>query len=174
MEIFTDSWLTAFSCYAATLLIALLTLSTGYELAGALFFDAMVVRIEQTRYQRTVCSLPFRKNLEDAFHSALFSAGTLVIALLLLPLSVLLPGAGVLLMALFIGYRQAQSCLFASGFNRGLTLREIRRRAGTRKMLVLGFGVTVYLLFLIPFAAVFLIPGFIVSGTLLYNGEFIK
>ena len=167
-------WLTAFSCYAATLLISLLTLSTGYELAGALFFDAMVVRIERIRYQRTVCSLPFRKNLEDAFHSALFSAGTLVIALLFLPLSVLLPGAGVLLMALFIGYRQALSCLFASGFNRGLTLREIRRRAGTRKMLVLGFGVSVYLLFLIPFAAVFLIPGFAVSGTLLYNGEFAK
>ena len=97
-----------------------------------------------------------------------------MIALLFLPLSVLLPGAGVLLMALFIGYRQALSCLFASGFNRGLTLREIRRRAGTRKMLVLGFGVTVYLLFLIPFAAVFLIPGFAVSGTLLYNGEFAK
>lgn len=167
-------WLIAFSCYTATLLVSLLTLSTGYELAGAMFFDAMVVRIEQLRYRRTVSSLPFRENLAGAIQSAFFSIGTLLITLILLPLSFLIPAGGVLLMALFIGYRQALTYLFSSGFNRGLSLREICRRAGKRKLLMLGFGVTIYLLFLIPFAAVVLIPSFVVSGALLYNEEFTK
>ena len=72
-------------------------------------------------------------------------------------------------MVLIIGYRQALTYLFSSGFNRGLLLPEIRRLAGKQKMKILGFGITINLLYLIPFAVIFLIPGFLAAGAMLYN-----
>ena len=42
---------------------------------------------------------------------------------------------------------------------------------GKGYQLILGFGVTAYLLMMIPFVSVFLIPAFVVSGILLYNEE---
>ncbi len=164
--------LAAFSCCIAVLLISLATLTTGYELAGSLFFDAMTVRIERLRYHHEALPLPFRKNLACAFQSASFSIGTLCLSLLLLPAALLIPVIGVLPMLLVVGYRQALTCLFSSGFSHGLSLPEIRERAGKRKMLMTGFGVTIYLLYLIPFAGIVLLPGFTAAGALLYNEEF--
>ena len=77
-------------------------------------------------------------------------------------------------MGVVVGYRTALTCLFSSGFNRMLGVREIQALAGRRRVLVLGFGVTAYLLLMIPLISVFLIPGFVVSGILLYNEELEK
>lgn len=162
-------WIVALSCGIGVLLIALVTLTSGYELAGALFFDAMIVRIEQIRYHRNAEGLSFRKNLVCALQSALFSIRTVMLSLLLLIPALLIPVVGIVPMVLIIGYRQALTYLFSSGFNRGLLLPEIRRLAGKEKMKMLGFGITINLLYLIPFVVIFLIPGFLAAGAMLYN-----
>ena len=162
-------WIVALSCGIGVLLIALVTLTSGYELAGALFFDAMIVRIEQIRYHRNAEGLSFRKNLVCALQSALFSIRTVMLSLLLLIPALLIPVVGIVPMVLIIGYRQALTYLFSSGFNRGLLLPEIRRLAGKQKMKILGFGITINLLYLIPFAVIFLSPGFLAAGAMLYN-----
>ena len=164
-------WLTAVSCGAALLLVSYQTLSTLYEITGSLFFDAMVVEIEKTRYSHNAVPLSFRQNLTGALQSVGYSVGTLLITIVLLPLGLLIPVIGVILMALVLGWRQGQTYIFSSGFNRGYSLPEIRRIAEKRKMLLLGFGTTIYLLYLIPVAAIPLIPGYIVSGVLLFNEE---
>lgn len=164
-------WLTAVSCGAALLLVSYQTLSTLYEITGSLFFDAMVVEIEKTRYSHNAVPLSFRQNLTGALQSVGYSVGTLLITIVLLPIGLLIPVIGVILMALVLGWRQGQTYIFSSGFNRGYSLPEIRRIAEKRKMLLLGFGTTIYLLYLIPVAAIPLIPGYIVSGVLLFNEE---
>ena len=40
---------------------------------------------------------------------------------------------------------------------------------GKEKMKMLGFGITINLLYLVPFVVIFLIPGFLAAGALLYN-----
>ncbi|WP_378146581.1 EI24 domain-containing protein [Cnuibacter sp. UC19_7] len=50
---------------------------------------------------------------------------------------------------------------------RALTLRDRRRMLGVRRARTLGFGVTVYLLFLLPLGAVFVMPAAAAGATLL-------
>ncbi|WP_157155062.1 EI24 domain-containing protein [Diaminobutyricimonas sp. LJ205] len=50
---------------------------------------------------------------------------------------------------------------------RRMSLRERRRILGARRSTTLGFGVATYLLFLVPFAAVFVMPAAVVGATLL-------
>lgn len=164
-------WLTALSCSLGLALAAILTLSSVYELLGAPFFDGMVVRMEREKYGRMSVPLPFQRNLVCAFQGGMFSIVTMVFAVGLFFCSLILPVIGPLLMGLVTGYRMALTYLFTSGFNRGLGIREIQARAGKRNMLILGFGVTAYLLLMIPFVSIFLIPCFVVSGILLYNEE---
>jgi CysZ protein len=53
-------------------------------------------------------------------------------------------------------------------FNRrGLRLRDRRRLLRANPALVLGFGVPVFVIFLIPFAAVLVIPAAVAGSTLL-------
>jgi CysZ protein len=53
-------------------------------------------------------------------------------------------------------------------FNRrGLRLRDRRRLLAANRALALGFGVPMFLIFLIPFAAVLVIPAAVAGGTLL-------
>ncbi len=164
-------WLAALSCWLGLLLTAILTLSTVYEFLGTPFFDGMVVRVERERYGRKCTPLPFQQNLVCAFQSGMFSMVTMVLAVGFFFCSLLLPVVGPLLMGLVIGYRMALTYLFSPGFNRGLDVRGIQAGTGKRNMLILGFGITAYLLLMIPFISIFLIPAFVVSGILLYNEE---
>lgn len=50
---------------------------------------------------------------------------------------------------------------------RGLRLRDRRRLLGARRSRTLGFGVATYLLFLVPFAAVVVMPAAVAGATLL-------
>lgn len=50
---------------------------------------------------------------------------------------------------------------------RGLRLRDRRRLLGARRARTLGFGVATYLLFLVPFAAIFVMPAAVAGATFL-------
>ena len=50
---------------------------------------------------------------------------------------------------------------------RGLRLRDRRRFLGARRSRTLGFGVATYLLFLVPFAVIFVMPAAVAGATLL-------
>lgn len=50
---------------------------------------------------------------------------------------------------------------------RGHSLRERRRTLGRRRPMVLGFGVATYLLFLVPFGAVLVMPAAVAGATVL-------
>ena len=48
-------------------------------------------------------------------------------------------------------------------------MREVRRRARLHRAAVVAFGGLSYLLLLIPFAAVFLLPGFALGGSIFFH-----
>ena len=96
---------------------------------------------------------------------------TALLFLILLLLSFFLPFAGQLLLVLFVGIRMAYSLLFAPGFLRGQGIEETKEILSRRKMELLGFGVAVYLLQLIPLMLPLTLPGMILGAVMLYNGQ---
>ena len=64
----------------------------------------------------------------------------------------------------------AYSLLFTPGFLRGQGIEETKEILSRRKMELLGFGVAVYLLQLIPLMLPLTLPGMILGAVMLYNG----
>ncbi|GAA2222072.1 EI24 domain-containing protein [Herbiconiux moechotypicola] len=75
--------------------------------------------------------------------------------------------AAPVLSALFGGWVLALELTGFASDARGLTLRDRRRMLGTRRARTLGFGVAVYLVFLIPLGAVAAMPAAVVGATAL-------
>ena len=95
---------------------------------------------------------------------------TVGISLLLLALG-LVPVVGQIaapvLGALFGGWFLALELTGYAFDARGFRLRDRRRLLGARRARTLGFGVATYLLFLIPFAVIFVMPAAVAGATLL-------
>lgn len=77
--------------------------------------------------------------------------------------TILAPALSALLGGWFLA---VELCGFAFD-GRGFRLRERRRMLALRRSTTVGFGAAVYLLFLIPFAAVFVMPAAVAGATLL-------
>lgn len=157
----------------ATLLAALIvltTLSTLFEIFGGVFFDRLIEEFEKKYYNTTFSRVPFSNQLLFTLQAAWFGFKTALLFLILLLLSFFLPFAGQLLLVLFVGIRMAYSLLFAPGFLRGQGIEETKEILSRRKMELLGFGVAVYLLQLIPLMLPLTLPGMILGAVMLYNG----
>lgn len=157
----------------ATLLAALIvltTLSTLFEIFGGVFFDRLIEEFEKKYYNTTFPRVPFSNQLLFTLQAAWFGFKTALLFLILLLLSFFLPFAGQLLLVLFVGIRMAYSLLFAPGFLRGQGIEETKETLSRRKMELLGFGVAVYLLQLIPLMLPLTLPGMILGAVMLYNG----
>ncbi|MBQ6473428.1 MAG: EI24 domain-containing protein [Victivallales bacterium] len=168
-------WLVWLIRWAAILLFfSVLTLlgSSCYEIFGAFFFPQMV-RIYEAQFYNWEGGrqLTMREELRNMLDSAWYSTVTLLLLLLLTVMGWAFPGAGQLLTALVIGYRYAISYMGEAGFNRGYSLSTLSAISARRSWMVYGFGVTVYLLLLIPVLSLLLIPGFILGGTRLVNEQ---
>jgi CysZ protein len=162
-------WLIAFSLGIGGLLLILTTISTLYEMISAPFFEYLVINVEKREYGITTSEPGWRETWAFTRQTLLFSAISLLYGMLLLVLSWLLPVAGAIFMALVMGYRLGISCLFCSAFNRRIGVRGLRIAAAGDRNALIGFGVLAYLLLLIPFSAIVLLPGFAVGGVCLFN-----
>ena len=70
-----------------------------------------------------------------------------------------------------MGYCVGIAYMLTPANTRGLALADMRARVSGRRSVVLGFGLTAYLLLLIPFATLFLLPGIVLGGADLVNRE---
>jgi CysZ protein len=57
-------------------------------------------------------------------------------------------------------------------YRRGMGLKERRRMLRTQRKTAIGFGVAIFLCFLVPFGAVLIMPGAVAGGTLLVRKTF--
>ncbi len=159
--------------YATLILAALVAgvvfLGTFYEALGSVFFDRLIARFEKERYGFEAPAIGWKRNGVLMVQALVFALATLLLSLLCLAPALFIPVAGVLPAMVFVGYRLGFSCLFSSAFARGMGVRELRRLVKGRRAAVFGFGMTGYLYFMIPFAAVFLLPGFLLGGSMLFH-----
>lgn len=151
------------------LLIVIACTSTLYELFGGLFFDALL-----DRFAGDLCPEKLRKNswqfnLKAVIDSIFYSLGTLLLIIGCFILSMLLPVIGHIIGILVISYRFGITYLAMTGFHCGRTLRQTRQLAGGRCMLVMGYGAVIYLIYLFPLAVLFMLPGIILGGVLVYQ-----
>ncbi len=149
------------------------TFAGVYEMFGSLIFDSLSRRCELELYRTPENYLSWSQNLRLTIECTWFGLVSGVIALPLFLLSLVLPTPALLLAAGILGYRLGISYLFPAGFNRMLEVSDLRIRAAGHKMSVLGFGVTAYLLLMIPGAALLFLPGLAVAGIIMSHEEHI-
>ena len=151
------------------ILLMLLVVSMVYEAVGGLFFDELVIRVEQDLYGRTAPALSLKENIYATLRGLRLALGTLLISLILFLPGWLIPVVGPALLAVILGYRLALSYLLSPASTRNWTLRQVRRKAARKRWAVLGFGIVGYALLLIPFSAIFVLPPLSVGGAMLFN-----
>ena len=151
------------------LLIAAFTLGTLYELFGGIFFDLLVEHFEKKEYHHSPRPFRFGFALLAFYDTLLWAIRSLGCFLLCLLLCLLLPFGGQLILILAMGYHYGFSALLSANFYQGERRRELQQKAKGKHVLILGFGVLAYVLLMIPLASIFLLPGMILGGTMLYH-----
>ncbi|MCQ2380316.1 MAG: EI24 domain-containing protein [Victivallaceae bacterium] len=160
--------------YAAGTVVFVIVLGTMtsalYETFGGLFFDPMVERHER-RLLGTMPNNSFVRMTKICLGSMFFALGTLWYMLLLMLLWLFLPVVGQIVLVVCLGYRTGISYLISPASVRGITVGRLRETAADNRAAVLGFGVCSYLLFLIPFATLIVLPGVVLGGAQLFDKE---
>ena len=158
----------------ALLIAAVLSVYALYELCGAPFFDRMLEKFENKNFAFQPEKHPLRFNIVFALQSCHYCCNTLLLTVIMSIAGLFLPFAGVIIAALVIGKRFATAYLAASGFNYFKTLNGTKRILKNHRSVVLGYGVCCYLLFLLPLVPLFVVPGILLGGSLLWHGEILQ
>lgn len=149
--------------------LAVVSLGSLYELFGGLFFDALIRRFSSKHCPERLRDNDWKFNCKALADSIIYSANTLLVIAGCLILNLLLPVIGPVIGAFIIGYRFGTAYLGMCGFHYHKTMRQTRALARMNFMLALGYGLVVYILFLLPMAVVLTLPGLLLGGVKLYN-----
>ena len=148
-----------------SLLAAVLIILTFYETFAGPFFDSLIRHYEKKYYGVDLKDVPFRRTLRFLGESFCYSLSTLLISSFFLLMAFFVPFAGPCLLGIVAGYRLGVTYMLPAGFLKNKTVKEQLALLSGKKSVVSGFGITVYLLFLLPpFVSVFLLPGIILGG----------
>jgi CysZ protein len=115
--------------------------------------------------------LPFWRELRRSIRESLRLMAFSTVVAILLFIGGLVPGVGQtvipVIAALIGGWALAIELTGIAFARRGLRLADRRRMLRKRRWLALGFGVSVFVCFLIPFGAILVMPGAVAGATLL-------
>lgn len=152
-------------------LIVLTALFAGniFELLGGLCFSRMVRDYETKILHCEIVKISPAGELANLISCGIFSSVTLIFSLVFFFAGFVLPVIAPLAMSLFIGYRYAVIYTSEAVFNAGHRLKDVAVLYRGHTGLLYGFGFVAFLIFLIPLLPVFLIPGLVIGGTLLYH-----
>ncbi len=143
-----------------------------FEVFGGVFFTYMVRRYEHIVYERPLDPpVTWRQDLLNTLSCVVYSIGTVILSLLVMVLGFAFPFVAHALAACFVGYRYGISYCAESGFNKGWSIALLQQRFAGRRAVLYGFGMMVFLLLMIPYISILLIPGFVIGGTILVNEE---
>lgn len=172
------SWITSAICglsYVLSFAIAVLVLGTTicsfYEMFGGFFFDSLVEYYEQKKYGIVPGNHSVMDNVKICVDSILFGIRTSALFIFLLLLGLFFPIIGQILLIVFMGYYMGITYLICSANNSGVSIPKIQSIVKKRIATILGFGVTAYVLLLIPFATIIILPGLVLGGSDLFNNE---
>ena len=148
-----------------TVTISILAASTLYEAFAGPFFDSLIKNYEKKYYGVILPDIPLKRSLFFLLQSIFYSINTLLLSLVLLLPSLFIPFLGPLFLCVIIGYRIGVTYMIPSGFLHNRSVKEQLVSARGKKACILGFGITVYLLFLLPMISLLLLPGVVLGGT---------
>lgn len=145
---------------------AVLIMLVFYETFAGPFFDSLICHYEKKYYGVDFEKLPLKRTVRFLVESLCYSINTLLISSLLFLIALIVPVAGPCLLGIVAGYRLGVTYMLPAGFLKNRTVQEQLALLAGKKSMVSGFGITVYLLFLLPpFISIFLLPGIILGGT---------
>jgi len=147
--------------------LAVLCFAALTNLVGQPFFEALSDRVERALGDPPPPAPPWWRTLPRATAESLLLLAVGIAAGAALLVLNLVPVFGQVAAALVWGYLLAVELLAIPLQRRGLYLRARLRVLWRHRLLVTGFGVAAFLLFLIPLMNVVAMPGAIVGGTLL-------
>lgn len=155
----------------AYLVFAALFASTFFEMTGAIFFSFMVRAFEKKFYSsKEHCYPDFRQDCINTLSSILYSLFTALLLFVLTVVGFFIPIIPLALSIIFGGYRYAIGYCTEPTFNKGRSVWNAADYFADKKMLY-GFGIIIFLLLMIPFVSIFLIPGFVIGGAIMINEE---
>jgi CysZ protein len=178
---FADGWgvearrairiVVGFAIAAGGILLAVFTFTALTLTIGDPFYETIAKRVDQRYGGTQFDELPWHRtlvrNLVDSLRLLALSvtASLLLFCLGLIPVvgQTAVPVAG----AMVGGWLLAVEIAGVPFNLRGLRLRDRRRMLRTNRGLALGFGVPVFLVFLVPFLAIVVMPGAVAGATLM-------
>lgn len=176
---FTGSWfeflyrwtefLITASFYLSLVLVTAFTAGNLYEVLGGFCFSRMVRDYETKVLHCEIEKLSLARDLANMTACGVFSTVTLILYFALFLAGFFLPVAAPLATIPFIGYRYAVIYTSEAVFNDGHKLNEVPILYRGRNGLLYGFGSATFLMFLVPLLPIFLIPGLVIGGTLMYH-----
>jgi CysZ protein len=151
--------------------VSVLTFTALTITIGDPFYEAIAKRVDQRFGGARAEELPWHRTLvRNLVDSLRLVALSLLVSVLLFGLG-LIPVVGqtaVPVIGALVGGWLLAVEIAGVPFNlRGLRLRDRRRMLRTNRALALGFGVPVFLLFLVPFVAIVVMPGAVAGATLM-------
>lgn len=151
------------------LVLAVYSITTLYEIFGGLFFDAMVEKYEAkyNGFQAPAKGVGF--NLLFMWESMIYSVNTLIIMIIASLVAALIPVVGHIFMVWVMGVRFASAYGAVAGFNRSFTFRKTVALMKKFPAECAGFGISAYLLTLIPGGILIFLPGLVIGGVLLFQ-----
>ncbi len=152
------------SCVLISVLVLLGTVTLLYEFFGGLFFDALTDYYEKKTFGTEAVKSSLKQNVKFIIDTILFALWTLSVLLFFIVLGFFFPLFGQILTIFIMGYYLAVSCMMSSAFRNGMQLADLRRAARGRIALLTGFGSMAYLLMLLPFLSILLLPGLVLGG----------
>ena len=172
------SWLAGLICglshflgIIAGILILGMTVGTLYEMFGGFFFDSLVDHYETGKYGPRPVVITWKSSLKYSIESFLFGIRTALAFCGLFIISLFFPVIGQILLIISMGYFFGLSYIICSANRNGRTIGQLKKAAGKRIFIILGFGVSAYFLLMIPLAAIIFLPGLVLGGSELFNRE---
>jgi len=159
----------AFFGVVIVILLLAVTVSAFYEIVGGIFFDPLVEYYETKNFGKNPAVLTLLQQGKFLLGTAAFGVFSFFLFIGLLLFSFFVPVIGQVIFVLGSGYIAGVSYMVCSAHNDGIDLSTLLDLAFRHKYAVAGFGVAAYLLLLIPFAALLIIPGVVLGGAELYN-----
>ena len=150
-------------------IVIVTTVSTLFEIFGGLFFDALIHKFVRSQCPEKLGKSDWAFNFKAIVESIIYSTNTLFMIIALLLLNIFLPVLGQIIGVIVVSYRFGTAYLGMCGFHYRKTMRQTRTLARLNFMPVLGYGLSIYIIFLFPLAVIFTLPGLILGGVRLYD-----
>ncbi|NJC80994.1 hypothetical protein HC030_00220 [Planosporangium mesophilum] len=178
---FADDWpaeaaralrlLAAVAVGAGAVVLAVVTFTALTITIGDPFYEAISKRVDDRFGGASESDAPWyrtlRWNLADSLRLLVLSVAVSVVLFVLGFIPVVGQTVVPVIGAMIGGWLLAMEISGVPFNRRGLRLRDRRRLLRANRALALGFGVPVFVVFLVPFVAVLVMPGAVAGATLL-------